>query len=310
MSVIPKLPDLYDEPFADSSQIPTFLVSELARRDVTVVLSGDGGDEFFGGYNRYFSMSRLWSKLRLMPQLTKQILAGTITSFSINSWTQLLDKLMAILPIEPRYGDFGEKLYKFANILHQSSPDEMYVNRISYWQSPCSIIIGANQSSTNSILHRHEGSLNLFEQMMYIDSMTYLPDDILVKVDRASMGVSLEARVPLLDHRIAELAWQIPMPMKIQNGKGKWIFREILARHVPRKLIERPKMGFGVPIDTWLRGPLRDWAENLLSEKRLQSEALLDPKPIRKAWCEHLSGTKNWSAHLWTILMFQAWLDS
>ena len=310
MSVIPKLPALYDEPFSDSSQIPTFLVSELARKDVTVTLSGDGGDEFFGGYNRYFRLSYIYRKSRLFPRLFKKILAGTIASIPSDMWTRLFRKLAVVLPIGTTYGIYGARLNKFADILRQDRLEDMYLKLISGWQSPNSIIKESGEPTEITKIHRLHTLSDHVQIMMYIDAMTYLPDDILVKVDRASMGVSLETRVPLLDHRIAEFAWQIPMSMKIRNRKGKWILQEILARYVPRELTERPKMGFGIPIGTWLRGPLQDWAEDLLSETRLDSDGFFYPEPIRKAWREHLAGRGNWTARLWTILMFQAWLDS
>lgn len=310
MAVIPRLPELYDEPFADSSQIPTFLVAQLARQHVTVSLSGDGGDELFGGYNRYLWASRIWRACRLTPHALRAVLARVMTSPSPAAWNRLFDAASFAIPAQLRYANPGDKLHKLAGMLTAHSPEEVYLNLVSQWKHPADVIRGASEPPTVLTDHAQWLPQHDFEsRMMYLDQMSYMPDDILVKVDRAAMGVSLETRVPMLDHRLVVFAWQLPMRMKIREGQGKWLLRQVLNRYVPRELIERPKMGFGVPIDAWLRGPLRDWAESLLSRERLEREGYFDPQPIRQKWEEHLLGKRNWAYHLWTVLMFQAWLE-
>jgi asparagine synthase (glutamine-hydrolysing) len=306
-AVIPRLPAMYDEPFADSSQIPTFLVSELARRHVTVALSGDGGDELFAGYNRYFWGRRLWRYLDLVPPSIRRGLASGITSLSPATWARFFERFERFLPIVAKPGD---KLHKLSALLALPDPDTMYLGMISLWKDPAEIVVQGVEPLTLVTDRANWASLSDFTmRMMYLDLVTYLPDDILVKVDRASMAVSLEARVPLIDHRVVEFAWRIPLSMKIkQEGEGKWLLRQVLSRYVPSKLIERPKMGFGVPIADWLRGPLREWAEDLLDETQLRREGYFHPVPIREKWAEHLSGRRNWQYPLWNVLMFQAWL--
>jgi len=311
MAVIPRLPALYDEPFADSSQIPTLLVSELARRHVTVSLSGDGGDELFGGYNRYMWASRIWRSLGWAPRPLRAALAGVLTSLPPTAWNGVFSGLSLFLPKRWRYANPGDKLHKLAGILAVRSPEEIYLALVSHWQQPANIVIGATEPATVLTDARQWADVPDFEsRMMYLDQMTYLPDDILTKVDRAAMGVSLETRVPLIDHRVVEFAWQLPLSMKIRHGQTKWLLRQVLYRYVPREFIERPKMGFGIPLDVWLRGPLRDWAEALLGESRLRQEGYFHPGPIRQKWAEHLSGQRNWAYYLWDVLMFQAWLES
>ena len=309
MDVIPKLPILYSEPFADSSQIPTFLVSQLAHQQVTVSLSGDAGDELFAGYNRYIQVHNQWNSLSRIPTALRKIMAVSLYGLFPNSWNTLLRPLEPILPPSLRLANIGEKLHKAAGVLTSHNVDELYLGLVSHWQ-PESIVLGAQEPSTylrgNS---PHLGTLNAVQRMMLLDAMTYLPDHILVKVDRAAMGTSLETRTPFLDHRVVEFAWQLPQNLKLRDGVGKWALRQVLYRHVPKELIERPKMGFGVPIDNWLRGPLREWAEDLLDEKKLRQQGFLNPVPIQKKWAEHLSGKRNWQHHLWDVLMFQAWLE-
>ncbi len=311
MDVIPRLPTLYDEPFSDSSQIPAFLVSQLARQHVTVSLSGDGGDELFSGYNRYFWGRSIWNRIGWLPIGTRKLMCTALTAVSPERWDRVFDHLSPILPSMVKQRMPGDRLHKLAEILRASSPDAMYHTLISHWKDPASMILCAKEPKTVLTDRSRWANLEDFTQrMMYLDTVSYLPDDILVKVDRASMGVSLEARVPLLDHRIVEFAWRLPLSMKLRDGQGKWILRQVLYKYVPRKLVDRPKMGFGVPIDSWLRGPLRDWAESLLDEKRLLHEGFFKPQPIRQLWAEHLSGKRNWQYHLWDVLMFQAWLEN
>ncbi len=302
LAVIPKLPSLYCEPFADSSQIPTLLVSQLARRHVAVSLSGDAGDELFCGYNRYQMTARVWGKVSLLPRPLRQLAAGLITAVPPG----VLDKVGGVLSLSR----LGDKLHKGAGLLGSRSAADLYRGMVSHWTDPSGVVLGACEPAT--VLTGSAPELPGFgdvDRMMALDMLSYLPDDILIKVDRAAMGVSLETRVPMLDHRVVEFAWSLPLDYKLQNGTTKWPLRQVLYRHVPRELIERPKMGFGVPIDQWLRGPLRDWAENLLSEYRLQQEGFFDPAPIRRKWKEHLSGQRNWQYHMWDVLMFQAWLE-
>lgn len=310
MAVIPKLPTLYDEPFSDSSQIPTFLVAQLARQHVTVSLSGDAGDELFAGYNRYLMGRSLWGKIGWMPKATREMASRALTAIPPATWDHALGALSPLLPKRFKQQRYGDKLHKLAEVLTVTSAEALYLDLMSHWKSPSSLVLGASEPLTALTDESRWAMLPEFTQrMMYLDSISYLPDDILVKVDRASMGVSLESRVPFLDHRVVEFAWQIPVSMKIREGKGKWLLRQVLYKYVPKELVERPKMGFGVPIDTWLRGPLRDWAEDLLSEKRLCEEGFFDPQPIREKWADHLSGRRNWQYYLWDVLMFQAWLS-
>ena len=309
MAVIPKLPSLYDEPFADSSQIPTFLVSELARRHVIVSLSGDGGDELFGGYNRYFWATNIWRRVGWLPPPMRAALAGVLTTLPPSAWNGVFKGLARFLPIGWRYANPGDKLHKLAEILAVRTPEEIYLGLVSHWKRPADVVRGAREPATMLTDPARWVPLPDFaHRMMYLDQMTYLPDDILTKVDRAAMSVSLETRVPLLDHRVVEFAWRLPLSMKIRNGQGKWLLRQVLYKYVPKELIERPKMGFGIPLDVWLRGPLREWAEALLDERRLQEEGFFEAAPIRQKWAEHLAGRRNWAYYLWNVLMFQAWL--
>lgn len=303
LRIIPKLPGLYSEPFADSSQIPTFLVSQLARQHVTVSLSGDAGDELFCGYNRYQLTASLWSRIKYFPKPLRQRVATLITKLPLSSWDNF-GKLL-------RMNRMGHKVSKAAGLLDSTSVADLYNRMISYWYDSGSVVLDTSVSPL-LLTNAQSDSKNIsdIEFMMLFDMMSYLPDDVLVKVDRAAMGVGLETRVPFLDHRVVEFAWSLPLSYKLRLGVTKWPLRQVLYRHVPRELIERPKMGFGVPIEHWLRGPLRDWAETLLSESRLRNEGYFNPYLIRKKWNEHLSGHRNWEHHLWSVLMFQAWLKN
>jgi len=309
-SVIPFLANLYDEPFSDPSQIPTFLVSKLAQQHVSVSLSGDAGDELFCGYNRYKVTANLWHKLATVPRPLRKLVARGLTSVSPNTWDRLAFNLSRWNPRSNLLANLGGKLHKGAEVLSSQSAHDFYLGLVSHWTDLDSVVIRGQEPPTllTDNLPNLSG-LDYVQRMMALDMMTYLPDDILTKVDRATMGVSLETRVPFLDHRLVEFAWTLPQSMKLRDGKSKWALRQVLYRHVPKSLIERPKMGFGVPIDSWLRGPLREWAEDLLSEARLKHEGFLNYIPIRKKWTEHLSGRRNWQYHLWDVLMFQAWLE-
>ncbi|MDR3453486.1 MAG: asparagine synthase (glutamine-hydrolyzing) [Rhodoferax sp.] len=310
LDVIPMLPGLYCEPFADSSQIPTFLVSQMARQHVTVSLSGDAGDELFGGYNRYVLGQQLWSKLQRLPVGVRRTVAGALTGLSPAAWNRLLTPLQGLLPKSLKQANIGDKLHKGAGVMAAASTAELYRLLVSHWTDPAAVVIGGTEPLTVlTDAARQPATDHFVHEMMALDMLSYLPDDILCKVDRAAMGVSLETRVPLLDHRVVEFAWSLPLACKLRNGVGKWPLREVLYRHVPRELIERPKMGFGIPLDDWLRGPLRGWAEELLGEQRLRQEGYFHPAAIRQKWAEHLSGQRNWAPHLWTVLMFQAWLE-
>lgn len=299
MDVIPQLPSMFDEPLGDSSQIPTYLVSKLARQSVTVSLSGDGGDELFGGYSRYLNSLNVWRLVGRVPLTVRKAAGSIFDKASKLEWHKITS-----------HGRLSTRFFHLAEIARIRSADELYWRFSSNWEQPGQVVINGHEPSA---FHMAPGNSQLLpdfaQRMMYLDLMTYLPDDILVKLDRASMAASLEGRVPFLDdHRVVEFVWRLPRHMKIRSGKGKWILKQVLYQYVPRKMIDRPKMGFGVPIDSWLRGPLRDWAENLLDENRLRSEGYLNPAPIRKRWTEHLQKQKDWQYPLWYVLMFQDWL--
>ncbi len=290
--VIPRLPSMFDEPFADSSQIPTFLVSELARRHVTVSLSGDGGDELFCGYLRYFA-PLLGTRAGYIPAFVRTPLSDAVR------WAGWLS------PTSKSRKFFN----RAASFLADADPDDRYLRGMSHWNLNEFVVRDAYPVSTTFMQRENWPKFTEKQQRwMWLDTLNYLPDDILVKVDRASMAVSLEARVPLLDPGVVAAAWSVPFAMQTQGWTGKQILRSVLEKFVPRSMFERPKKGFGVPIAEWLRGPLRDWAEALLSEHRLQSEGYFHPAPIRQKWAEHQSGRVDWAYHLWDVLMFQAWL--
>jgi asparagine synthase (glutamine-hydrolysing) len=309
LNVIPKLPKLYCEPFADSSQIPTFLVSSLARQHVTVSLSGDGGDELFCGYNRYIFAERLWSRLNSMPKATKTIIGKTIDNLPLGIWSNAFSFLDKITPGKFNGIIWGDKLKKGGAVIGSENLNELYMRLVSSWQDPSSVVIGVEEPNppfSKDVFLLNE--LDDITKMMAIDIVSYLPDDILVKVDRAAMGVSLETRVPFLDQDVFEFAAKIPLEMKLKKGVGKSVLRDVLYKYVPKDIIERPKMGFGVPIGLWLKGPLRDWAETLLDESLLEKQGFFNVGVISKMWAEHISGTRNWQSQLWVVLMFQAWL--
>lgn len=310
LDVIPRLPALYDEPFSDSSQIPTFLVAEMARKHVTVSLSGDAGDELFCGYQRYLLTQRVWKKLSAIPRPARALAASALTMVSPAGWNRCRGALQAIVPATRSWSNPGDKLHKGARLLNAGSIAELYRGLISHWPDPAAVVLGGQELATTLLDSAQTvAPLGDLQAQMALDLITYLPGDILTKVDRAAMGVSLETRVPLLDHRLVEFAWSLPIDYKLRDGQGKWPLRQVLYRHVPKALIERPKMGFGVPIKDWLRGPLRDWADGLLDENRLRQQGFFDASQVRNKWTEHLSGARDWQAWLWDVLMFQAWLD-
>ena len=307
LDVIPKLPSIYDEPFSDSSQIPSFLLSQLTKKNVKVALSGDGGDELFCGYNRYISTENWSKKFSLLPIRLRKSLAFIIQSMSPNRWNQLIK----FLPGLNKNLNFGHKMHKGASALEAKSLLDVYYILISQLQNPNDILIKGKELGTFFTEFRPElQKFNDHEKMMVLDLLSYLPNDILVKVDRSSMASSLETRVPFLDHELIEYAWKIPHSYKFRQGKGKRILRQILNNYVPKNLTERPKKGFGIPLDIWLRGPLKDWAENLLNEKKLSQQGYFNPLLIRNKWNEHISNKKNWHYSLWNVLMFQAWIES
>jgi asparagine synthase (glutamine-hydrolysing) len=311
MAVIPKLPALYDEPFADSSQIPTYLVSQLARRSVTVSLSGDGGDELFGGYVRHFLGPWLWNRIRWLPGPLRRGTGRVLRSIPARFWDGL-DAGFKTFPGRTAMTHPAEKARKLAGLLEAGSPSAVYLALISAWQPHHDVVIGATARSDHlaSVAEDVPAGLDFASRMMVLDLLTYLPDDILVKVDRAAMGVSLETRIPYLDHRIVEFAWRLPLEYKIRGGVAKWPLRQMLYRYVPRQLVERPKAGFAVPVGDWLRGPLRPWAEELLDEGGIIADGLFRPEPIRRAWTEHLDGVADRMYQLWNVLMFRAWAQT
>lgn len=318
-SVIAQLPTMYDEPFADSSQIPTYLVCRVASQDVTVALSGDGGDELFGGYTRYFWAPRIWAKLGWIPYPIRRLMGKAIRAMPVAGWDSLSRPVNSLMTGDRGITRLGDKAHKLAaHLANVNDLDDLYLNLVSAWQDPAHLV-RSDSGSFFEPLSSLEDPLpesglgdpaNGPLRMMFWDSITYLPDDILCKVDRAAMAASLETRVPFLDHRVVELAWQLPLNMKIRADHGKWALRQLLYKHVPPELIDRPKAGFSIPIGQWLRGPLRPWAESLLDEKRLLTEGYFYPAPIRQRWAEHLDGRKDNTATLWVVLMFQSWLVS
>jgi asparagine synthase (glutamine-hydrolysing) len=303
MDVVPRLPSMYDEPFADPSQIPTFLVAQLARGHVTVALSGDGGDELFAGYRRHTRAHQLWQVLGRVPYPVRRLASRGVARLPAGVWGRVFGVGTAS---RLKHGARAA-----ADYLAARDRFALYYRIASTWSDPSALALETTEPVPPvAVAALREGFDHFTDEMTFLDLVSYLPDDILVKVDRASMAVSLEGRMPFLDHRVVELAWRLPLRLKVRDGQGKWILRRVLDRYVPRALVERPKMGFGVPIDGWLRGPLRDWAEALLDERVLRDGGYLAPEPVRRAWRDHLAGTANNGQPLWVVLMFQAWLQS
>ena len=313
LAIIPKLPQLYDEPFSDSSQIPTALVCAMARRHVTVALSGDGGDEGFAGYSRYVQARDTWGRMSRVPAVLLHAAGRTIQHVPMAFWEYLAKLSRPIASGKFRADAFGYRMLRLADRLGCSTPQQLYRHLMSYWLAPMTLVVdGSEPRTVLSEAPQRKGSDQFVDQMMLLDTLMYLPDDILVKVDRASMAVALEVRAPLLDHRVLEFAWRLPLGLKLQGGRGKIVLRKVLSRYLPEELFDRPKTGFAVPIYQWLRGPLRDWAEDLLDARRLDREGYLRALPIRKVWHSLLSGRSEWEYGgdlLWSVLMFEAWLD-
>jgi len=306
LDVIPALPVMWDEPFADPSQIPTFLVSKLAKWNVTVSLSGDGADELFCGYNRYLVTGKLWRYMKPIPAAVRNVAGSMVGSIDAATW----DRLSGWVPGLKGMGSLGDKLHKMASVLGAKDADDIYRGIVSSHPDIDSLLVApAGKADEPWLTDGSELQLCDVQRMMANDLKSYLPSDILTKLDRAAMAVSLEGRAPFLDHNIVELAWRLPLEMKFRNGESKWALKQVLYRYVDKALIDRPKMGFGVPLRDWLQGPLREWAEDLLGERRLAQEGYFKPAAVRKLWLEHQSGRKNRSTILWNILMFQAWLE-
>jgi asparagine synthase (glutamine-hydrolysing) len=311
LAKVPKIAALFDEPFADSSQVPTLLVSELARRHVTVSLSGDGGDELFAGYKRYALFADLDRTLRHVPRAARRPLAAVLGAVPVGPANALFGFAGPLLRRYGSGGAAGDKIRKLAELLALADDRALYRDLLSHWKAPESLVPGTVElPRLADEAERPARFLDRIHPLMFDDTIAYLADDILVKVDRTSMSVGLEARVPLIDHRVVEFAWTLPLALKIRDGGTKWVLRKVLEKYVPAELTERPKMGFGLPIDLWLRGPLRPWAEDLLSETRLKREGLLEPGPIRQKWDEHLAGRRNWHYYLWDVLMLQSWREA
>lgn len=310
LDVAPSIAATYDEPFGDSSQIPTFLVSKLARQSVTVSLSGDGGDELFGGYNRHIFASRVWKAMNLLPLALRDSASRFARTVPYSKLERTMRFVHPVLPKRLRVAVPADKAQKLMDVWSTCSSESLYHAILSSSSNPSELVLGSEKPATPiDSVRTFSKSLGFEENMMLADLLHYLPDDILTKLDRASMAVSLEARVPLLDHRVVEFAWQLPTSLKLRNGKGKWILREILAKFLPHHLMDRPKMGFAIPLRTWLQGPLRDWAQSLLGPQQLAQGGFLDAQLVQEIWNAHLSGARNHSRILWNILIFQDWLN-
>jgi asparagine synthase (glutamine-hydrolysing) len=308
LAVIPKLPDIYDEPFADSSQIPTYLVSRLARQAVTVSLSGDGGDELFGGYQHYTSTIDYWRRVQRVPAAMRAVLRGAVHSLPL-PWIEFLASPALVGPWRGQW-HLADRIKERSPQLFAKDFQHLYRTSHSFWHCPEDVVLGSREPSTVlSNYESHPMDVGAMEHMMFMDTRQYLPDDILVKVDRAAMFVSLETRIPILDSQVAEVAWDTPLEVHRRDGRGKWLLRQVLARYVPVELFDRPKGGFSIPLAQWLRGELKDWAYQLLDPARLRREGIFEPTVIERRWRQHQAGLEDWSIQLWTVLMAQGWLD-
>jgi len=308
LDVVPNLARIYDEPFADSSQIPTYLVAKLARSDVTVALSGDAGDELFGGYTRYLWAERIWKNMQRLPVGLRGLVARGVLSLPRATWGTIYHPLEPLVPARSRVRNAGEKVHALGRLLNEDTREAVYRHIISHWTPEDELVLGSSEYPTSHMKQDTWPKTTEFvERMMYLDFVSYLPDDILVKLDRATMHVSLETRVPFLDRDIIEYAYSLPLDLKIKNGKGKWILREVLSKYLPNRYFERPKMGFGVPVGEWLNGPLRPWAEDMLDPGLLKRQGVLNSDTVTEKWNSHKAGQGNWQYHLWDVLMFQMW---
>jgi len=306
LALVPRLPRIWDEPFADPSELPTALMCAAARDHVTVALSGDGGDEVFAGYNRYTLTRWAWPRVSRMPRRLRAPAGRALRSVPPPVWDRGLTRIDRVLPRALRVNNPGDKAHKLGLMLGATGPDDLHRVLVSQWDGPDPIVRGGREPAPT---WASPDLADPTERMMFIDTVTTLPDEMLTKVDRASMAASLEVRVPLLDHRVVEAAWGLPIDLRLRQNSGKWVLRQVLYRHVPQGLVDRPKMGFDPPVAAWLRGPLRDWAGELLDFGRLRDEGFLDPAPIAHRWSEHQTGRRNWDYALWAVLMFEAWLD-
>lgn len=307
LDTVSMLPQLYDEPFSDASQIPTFLVCQLAKESVTVSLSGDGGDELFGGYNRYVSAVSIWRKVKNLPYSIRAAIAGMLINIPPERWDKAFSRLEVFIPKKWRYKTLGDKLHKAARVLASYSSDEIYQEIVSHWQPSSGVVLGMGKEVNKLVSMPSIQELEL--QMMYMDSITYLPDDILTKVDRAAMGCSLETRVPFLDPKVIEFAWEIPLSMKIKDSQGKWVLKQVLNKYIPNELIDRPKNGFSVPIVSWLNGPLKPIVLDLLSTSRLQRQELFNPNIVCKIVTDFYKGHSQHAHKIWSMLIYQMWHD-
>jgi len=308
LAVAPRLAAIYDEPFADSSQIPTFLVAQLTRGHVTVALSGDGGDELFAGYSHYVSAKRVWLLTRLLPSALRHVLGASLSKLGGPPWDRTVAQFEGLLPRASFEFASGHKIRRLAAALATNEVATFYQNRVSRWLDPGEVVVGYEDCRLPfAAPERQPRNWDTIESMTYFDSLNYLPENVLTKVDRASMAVSLETRVPLLDYRVAEFSTRLPLNFKIRGGSGKWLLRQVLYKYVPRALVDRPKMGFRLPLASWLRGPLRSWAQELLEPRNLEETGFLISRPISQKWKEHVEQRRDWSRHLWSVIMFQAW---
>jgi len=308
LELVPRLAEIYDEPFADSSQIPTYIISRLAREHLTVALTGDGGDELFGGYSRHFTGEPVWSAIERLPRPLRRPLAGAIHLVSPAVWEAAIGALGPLLPAAVSAPQAGERMHRLAAVLASQTSHDFYRNLIAHWRR----LPTSAATEVDSYIDGIEvppGVDRFADQAMYFDTVFYLPEDILTKVDRAAMAVSLETRAPFLDRELFELAWSLPSHMRVHHGQGKYILRRVLERYIPNRLFDRPKKGFAVPVGTWLREELRDWAEGLLSERKLREFGVLDVRTVRRTWNEHQGGRRDCSTRLWIVLMLQAWLE-